>query len=292
MVTANFFWHGPRLRLYERACLTSFVQKGLSVNLYTFNDKLDVPEGVRRIDARKVAKEDEVTSLTQGGKRGSIAAFTDLFRYRLFQREPGWWFDTDVFCLSEVDAFKQIEQSSAGLLVGEEAPGKLNGAVLCVTDPSVALELEKRANAVGTVFPWGAIGPGLISRYVDDLPTKCTVVSPDTFYPIHYQEADKLFRTEQRSECEMRTSRALSVHLWNEILTTWKIPVEVLPCEGSYLSHLFGTTGVKVAQDTSLPQATLEDLQYFGRIGPKGRRYINILTEVQSLKRKIFDRHS
>lgn len=290
MVTANFFWHGSRLRLYERACLTSFVRRGLSVNLYTFNDELEVPDGVSRVDARQVAREDEVASLTQGGKQGSIAAFTDLFRYRLFQREPGWWFDTDVFCLADAAAFKQIEQRSAGLLVGEEAPGKLNGAVLCVTDPSIALELEARASAIGKVFPWGAIGPDLISRYVGDMPARCTVVSPGTFYPIHYQEADKLFRSMDRSECEERTRGALSLHLWNEILTTWKIPVEVLPCEGSYLSDLFHTTGVHVAQNTSLPPATLEDLQYFGRIGPKGRRYINILTKAQALKRKIFDR--
>jgi hypothetical protein len=43
-VTANFFWHGPGLRLYERACLTSFVQAGVTVHLHTFDDRLAVPE--------------------------------------------------------------------------------------------------------------------------------------------------------------------------------------------------------------------------------------------------------
>jgi hypothetical protein len=288
-VTANFFWHGPKLRLYERACLASFVKAGLTVHLHTFNDTLLVPEGVVRCDAGKFAHKDEVTSLTQGGKSGSIAAFTDLFRYRLFKSEPGWWFDTDVYCLAPAAAFEAIEKTSRGLLVGEEEPGKLNGAVLFVSDPTVAVELERRADAVGKSFPWGAIGPGLITDYVRETPGRCTTVPPETFYPIHYQEADMFFRVSDRAECERRGSKALSVHLWNEILTNWKVPVELMPCRGSYLAELFLKTDARVEPEAALPEATLEDLQYFGRIGPKGRALVRAVNGLRAAKQWLVD---
>jgi hypothetical protein len=289
MVTANFFWHGPKLRLYEKACLTSFVNAGFKVQLHTFNASLNVPHGVDLIDARLLAREDEVLSLTQGGKPGSIAAFTDLFRYRLFKSEPGWWFDTDVYCLATAEAFAEIQSTSRGLLVGEEAPGKLNGAVLFVSDPLIAIELERRADAKGKSFAWGAIGPGLISEYVREYPKNSTTVPREIFYPVHYQEADLLFRSGERAECARRMDKALSVHLWNEILTTWKVPVEIMPCRGSFLADLFARTGVTVEPDAALSEATLEDLQYFGRIGPKGRKLIHVVNGLRAAKQWVVD---
>lgn len=288
-VTANFFWHGPGLRLYERACLTSFVQAGLTVHLHTFDDRLAVPEGVVRRNARHFAREDEVLSFTQGGKPHSVAAFTDLFRYRLFKQEPGWWFDTDVYCLSGIEAFRSLEKRSKGLLVGEQAPGQLNGAVLFVSDPSIAIELELRAKAKGSVFSWGAIGPALITDYVRDAPHRCTVVPPEVFYPVHYQEADMLLRPADKTECERRGQDAVAVHLWNEILSTWKIPVEFMPSRGSYLSDLFLKSGVTVDPAAALPEATMEELQYFGRIGPKGRRLVHLINRVRAVKQRLID---
>ncbi len=287
MVTANFFWHGPRLRLYERACLASFVRAGMNVQLHSFNHALAVPEGVSLRDAGALAAEDEVLSLTQGGKPGSIAAFTDLFRYRLFRREAGWWFDTDVYCLAGAGAFTALEARSRGLLIGEEEPGKLNGAVLYVSDPAIAVELEGRAAAKGKVFDWGAIGPHLITDYVRETPDRCTTVPMTAFYPIHYQEADMFFRPQMRETCLERTRDSLCIHLWNEILNTWKIPPDIMPCRGSFLYDLFEKVGAQVDPLASLPEATMEELQYFGRIGPKGRRVIHLLNRLRSFKQAM-----
>src|SRR5206468_3047474 len=35
--------------------------------------------------------------------KGSLAAFSDLFRYRLLLDQGGWWVDADVFCLKPFD---------------------------------------------------------------------------------------------------------------------------------------------------------------------------------------------
>ena len=31
---------------------------------------------------------------------GSVAGFSNLFRYELLRRDGGWWVDTDVLCLA------------------------------------------------------------------------------------------------------------------------------------------------------------------------------------------------
>jgi hypothetical protein len=163
VIKANFFWHGPSLSLYESACLSSFVRQGLSVRLHTFNLQLAVPEGVSLVDAGLLAHQDEVLAYTQGGHAASIAAFTDIFRYRVLGQEPGWWFDTDVFCLKDALHYAALERQSKGLLIGFEETGKVNGAVMYISDTGLASKLEQLANAKGRQFDWGAIGPGLVT---------------------------------------------------------------------------------------------------------------------------------
>ena len=35
-ITANFFWHGSELSIYEKACLRSFLNYGFKVVVYSF----------------------------------------------------------------------------------------------------------------------------------------------------------------------------------------------------------------------------------------------------------------
>jgi hypothetical protein len=287
LVTANFFWHGAKLRLYERACLTSFINAGLSVHIYTFNDALEVPPGAKRLDAKTFGRQDEVSAFTQGGKSSSIAAFTDLFRYRLLKSETGWWFDTDVFCLASAEAFRAVETRSRGLLVGEESPGKFNGAVLYVSDSSIAGELEQRAAKKGNVFRWGAIGPRLITEFVREHPARSTILPSEVFYPLHYGEIDLAFRPERTTECFERTKQSLSLHLWNEILRMWSIPTEIMPCRDSFLYQLFQRTAVEVEPMAALPEETMQELQYFGRIGSKDRCYIRTMLSLRRTQKRL-----
>lgn len=49
--TFQTFWWGARLSPYEMVCLKSFVDDGHSVDLYTFDASLEVPNGVIVRDA-------------------------------------------------------------------------------------------------------------------------------------------------------------------------------------------------------------------------------------------------
>ena len=135
---ASFFWHGGPLTLYEAACLRSFVKAGAAVRLFSFDDTLHVPAGVELWDARLYAEVSETQCFQQGHHDVSLAAFSDMFRYRLLADAPGWWFDTDVMCLQPVDAFAPLVAKSPGLMLGEESPGQVNGAVMHVSACAIA----------------------------------------------------------------------------------------------------------------------------------------------------------
>jgi hypothetical protein len=286
-VIANFFWHGPRLGLYERACLTSFVIAGLTTRLYSFDPKIEVPQGVEVMDASALAQESEVFAYTQGGKKGSIAAFSDVFRYRLLQLAPGWWFDTDIYCLQGPESFLALERTSRGILIGEQGRNDLNAAVLYISDTDIARELEQQAVAKGHVFGWGAIGPDLVRKYVAANPERATVVGPSAFYPIHYRKTDKFYRPETREECEGLARDAVCVHLWNEILRIWHIPQNVMPCEGSYLHALFAATGVKVDEQAALPYNSYASLSQISQFGLAVLKRVNAARGVKERLREI-----
>jgi len=290
LVNANFFWHGPKLSLYETACLTSFVRRGFEVRMHTFDLGLQVPPGVHIVDAALLANESEVFAYSQGGHQSSIAAFTDIFRYRVLQQEPGWWFDTDVICLSGSSAFERLQRGVPGILVGEEASGKLNGAVIYISDPMVAKTLEGRANQKGFVFDWGDIGPQLLTQFVADEPDLVRLEPPATFYPVHYLETAMLLREADADECRDRLKSAVSVHLWNEFLRRWSIPKDVLPPCGSYLHDLFRQLGVQVAPDTALPATSFESLRRDGEIGRVGTRALQAIERAKQIRQAFVGR--
>lgn len=284
MINANFFWHGPSLSLYEAACLSSFVKHGVQVRLHTFNSKLQVPEGVTLVDAGILAHPEEVRAYTQGGQPGSIAAFTDIFRYRVLSRTPGWWFDTDVFCLKNADHYAALQANSKGLLLGLEEAGEVNGAVLFVSDPDLAKELERRADALGKTFDWGAIGPWLLTKFMQDFPDRVTALTKEAFYPIHWKQVERFFLEEDFEGCLAACNDAACIHLWNEALRRWKIPKNVLPCEGSYLGRLFSAVGATVAPAASLPRDTFEALKHDGEIGRVGHVALNLVQQLKNAK--------
>ncbi|MHB1246693.1 MAG: hypothetical protein ACYCZH_09630 [Sulfuriferula sp.] len=291
VIKANFFWHGPTLSLYESACLSSFVRHGLSVRLHTFNLQLAVPEGVELVDASALAHPDEVLAYTQGGHTASIAAFTDIFRYRVLGHEPGWWFDTDVFCLKDALHYAALERQSKGLLIGFEETEKVNGAVMYISDTKLACRLEQLANAKGKQFEWGAIGPGLVTEYRAAHPEQVTALAQHYFYPIHYLDVARFFRPEDKPGCRNDAQNAVCVHLWNEFLRRWHVPKNMLPCEGSYLAELFDQVEARtLLLPQALPHDTFESLRYGGEIGRLGHAAIRIIRRVKRLKESVIGR--
>ena len=58
-ITANFFWHGSELSIYENACLRSFLNYGFKVVVYSF-EKIKLPNNIIYKDANKILKKSEI----------------------------------------------------------------------------------------------------------------------------------------------------------------------------------------------------------------------------------------
>lgn len=192
-------WIGDRLGAVERACMMSVLRQGHRLALYCYLKPAGVPAGVELRDAAEVLPEDKVFV----HERGSVASFSDWFRYALLSRGLGTWIDTDMYLLRPLDL-------GSAYLFGEESPGMINNAVLRLPPDSPMLPLllepfEKRrvprstprrmkvgarvrswlqGSADPATFAWGSTGPLAINQLARRLNLTGKALPPDVFYPV------------------------------------------------------------------------------------------------------------
>jgi len=102
-------WIGDRLSRLEMLTLHSFVRFGHNFHLWLY-DALEtpVPRNVTIRDANEILPRNAIFRNTQadpvsGVGKGSVGAFSDLFRYKLLYEHGGIWVDMDVTCLRGFD---------------------------------------------------------------------------------------------------------------------------------------------------------------------------------------------
>lgn len=101
-------WIGPVLSALELLCLRSFTAMGHEFHLWLY-EPLDqaLPVGVIQKPAASILPADAIFRYQHGNEfghgKGSLAGFSDLFRYQLLYQKGGWWADMDVTCLKPLD---------------------------------------------------------------------------------------------------------------------------------------------------------------------------------------------
>src|SRR6476659_583016 len=91
MLRCVTLWIGDSLGPIERACLRSVLGHGHALTLYCYKEPIGIPAGVDLADASAILPESAVLR----DSTGSVALFSDWFRYELLQRGLGTWVDTD-----------------------------------------------------------------------------------------------------------------------------------------------------------------------------------------------------
>lgn len=232
----NALWIGDRLNAMSIACLTSFVKHGHQVNLYTYGEISNIPQGVHAIDGRAILDESKII---KHKKSGSFALFSDIFRYALLSKiDNGIYVDCDVYCL------KPLHVPEHGYLLGYENDHFINGAVLALPRDSdmlntlinlsnqpyftpewysgydkLRLKIKRlfgRANTLSTMG-WGVIGPSAITYYANKLNITTKVQPVDVLYPIQHHEVQKLLDPSLDIH-DVTTQYSVCVHLYNETL--------------------------------------------------------------------------
>lgn len=252
MLRCVTLWIGDGFGAVERACLRSVLRQGHRPILYCYREPIGIPEGVEIQDASAILPE---TSIVRH-RGGSVAPFSDWFRYELMRRGLGTWIDTDMYLVRPLDG-------EAKFLFGEERPGIINNAVLRLPADSAALEellmpfrditpawlspkhrvsshLRKwwKGSLDVGAMPWGTTGPAALTAAVAKFGLSSCALPPPVFYPVPWEQAAWILDPRLRLD-QMMTGETVGIHLWNECIKNFKddpAPIgsflEELHCEG------------------------------------------------------------
>lgn len=226
-------WYGPALTPYEQLSIRSFLDCGHRYRLFTYRSDLEVPEGCEVADAAEILPEERVFFYKAGEGKGSVSAFSNLFRYKLLFERGGWWMDTDVIC--------QTRRLPGGRYVfGRQSASESNSAILkCPVRSQVMRRCLEIAAEIGDNAVWGEAGPKLVSRLVAEERLGRFAKAGEAFYPYEWQDATRALDPRHTLWLTAVCANATFVHLWNEMLRRAGVDKTAPPPAGSYLAGLF-----------------------------------------------------
>lgn len=239
MAQFRSFWYGEPLSPYQQLCLKSFVDHGHEFILYCY-DHFDVPRGVELRDATEFFPKDRVFFYRRGVDAGSVAGFSDLFRFRMLHECGGWWVDADVVCLSH-----EVPSADVVCAFEDRSRQSVGSAVLKFPRAHhLVLELWRRAEEAGTEVDSGQIGPHLITQVVRQHSLEHLVMDASRAYPLPPYDALHALMPERCAKVRDKASGAAFLHLWNEVLRRSGVLKAIAPPPGSFLAELFQKHGV------------------------------------------------
>ncbi len=237
------FWRGGPLNPFAWGCLASFAHEGATLSLFSYDLGLEAPPGVRLADARRICPDETLVSRYLADGKPSIAAFADMFRYRMILETGSCWVDADLVCLTtpafakEAYVFCRQADAVSALLV--------NNAVLRLprSDPALAELVATAEAAAGVDGRWGALGPFLLTPVLEKHGLYAKALDPHVCYPIEPEQFWKPFLPGFHDEVAAAVEGATLLHLWSEAIRWTGYDFAVCPPEGSYLWERFRKVG-------------------------------------------------
>lgn len=226
---AHLFWHGELTKL-EEICVKSFVKNGFDTKIWSYTG-IEI-DGAESCDARLVLPEEDLTKykqrhfkITDGSKESysTLAAFSDAFRWNVISKFGGWWFDTDAYCLKHESEFKKLrgdKQLIAG--VQDHKEPSINSGIFYankVTGSKLVNHLNKVCDEHNYIFDeWGAIGPLLISDFIQEFELYDCVVTTDKFYSIEYNQFNYFANPKLKNISKSLIKDSYVAHIWHSQL--------------------------------------------------------------------------
>ncbi len=209
MAIFRTFFFG-QLTGFELTCLKSFVDHGHQVIVHSYED-LHLPDFLTAADAETVVPQKQMFFMADGFGKGSVAGFSDIFRYALCAKFNDYWIDTDVICLS--DNWPDDENL---LVAGWERPDSAANGILKLQS-GLAEELRQRATELGSEIQWADGGPRLLTKMVRERQLESYVLPEHAFYAIPIENWTWFHLPQFREAVHRLTSRSLASHLWHEM---------------------------------------------------------------------------
>jgi len=196
--------------------MASFLRHGHEYHLYCYGDVGPVPAGVLAKDGNEILRASEIFSYQRGAGRGSLAAFSNLFRYKLLLERGGWWADTDVVCLRPWDFAAPVVLASEFTRTPQARVA--NGVMKLPAGHPIAArcyDIARRADR--SAIDWGEIGSVLLTRILVEIDLLHVIVKPEVFCPIPWWEWESILAEDGGPACSRVTGNTYSIHLWHEM---------------------------------------------------------------------------
>lgn len=224
------FWHGDNLNPYQLAGLRSFVARGYSVEVFSYQ-KLELPSWLILRDANDIWRTAEVLRYADGAGQGSPSLHSNRFRYATLHQLGGWWIDMDMVLLQAVlpaeDFFFAPQDDMFAV-----------GALKFPLKHPLMEEAVSRFDPGRKNYHWGQTGPRLFNELVETFGLEKWGQSSSSTYPVHWSNVFALFDPDQREDVEKISSQSIFTHLSNEIWRRCGVPTGLAPPRGSWLEGL------------------------------------------------------
>ncbi len=214
-------WIGRPLSLLEQLSITSFLRHGHDYHLFCYEKIASVPAGVIIRDAAEILPASEIFYYQSAEGKGSVAAFANLFRYKLLLENGGWWADADIICLRPFDFAESIVFASERSV----EKNQITNAVMKLPRGHVVAQqcYEAARREDFSKLIWGKTGPALLSRIVSENKLEKFAKSPETFCPLNYWEWESLLSQDSKLLQQLTAGKSYAVHLWHEL---WRRSIE------------------------------------------------------------------
>ena len=228
-------WIGPRLTWIELLSLHSWLEHGHRVTLWCYEPIEGVPDAVCVADAAAILPK---SSITRHRETGSVALFSNRFRYHLLRHRRATWLDLDMVLLRPLN-------HTSPYLFGWESPTQICNAVLRLPSESPVLhDLIKLTGARAPVpgwwrlkgrlkqritgliglhqraedMEWGTFGPAALTYFLLRRNFAGHATPIETFYPISWTEIPLLFAAPDLVSPRL-TEKSDGVHLWSSCIS-------------------------------------------------------------------------
>jgi hypothetical protein len=285
---ANFFWHG-KFSAVEESCVKSFVKHGFDVHMWSYTG-IQV-DGAKSCDASQILPKEDIFKYQHAyngiiSESGNLAAFSDVFRYKVIGFNSGWWFDTDCYCLKNQLEFKKLKKNKS-LVAGLESVKTsvaANGAMWA--DDTFLDVINKKTQEISEqknyiLSFWGELGPTLITKTALDLKLQNQFLPINNFYAIQMEQDDLFIDSNKKEYAKSLIKDSYLTHIWTKQWKNKNIDRNNLP-KDSLIQDL-----VKFDYNNEFEQehhVVLDSLSHHTKLNDISNLYLNIFKRPADLE--------
>ena len=201
-------WIGPRLGMIERLTIESYLQNGHRFVLFTYEDVESIPRGAEQADATQILP---ASRIFRYRGNGSLAGFSNFFRYKMLLEKGGWWVDLDTVCLKPFDMAGDYVFSSE-IANGREV---IDCAAIKApaNSPFAQLAWEVCDAKDPEQIGWGETGPRLTATAIEKCRLFAYVLPPSAFCPVPWDAWETVLDPAGLTV----PGESYAIHLWNEM---------------------------------------------------------------------------